>query len=365
MILPPVWEDGEWTGFPRLTAVLEADLCVVGLGGSGLSAIEAGLELGLSVVGVDGAQVGGGAAGRNGGFFLAGMPHFYHNARETYGAETALTFYQTTLAELERIFAAGIARRTGSLRIAASDAELADIDEEIAALSADGFAVEAYEGSEGAGMLIPWDGVCNPLARVRQQAGLVADGGAQLFEQSAAVEVVSGRVTTASGTVEAGMIVVAVDGRLELIFPELAGTVRTASLQMLATGPDPSVRFDRPVYTDFGYNYFQQLADGSIALGGLRHQHRETSWTTEEGLISEVQSGLDGILNGLGVKAPVSQRWYGHAAFTDDRRPVFAGMAPGVVAIGAYSGHGNVIGSIYGREAVRQLSRGQSITAPL
>lgn len=365
MNLAPVWENGGWTGFPRLTAALEADLCVVGLGGSGLSAIAAGLEFGLSVVGLDGAQVGGGAAGRNGGFFLAGMPHFYHTARETYGADIALGFYRSTLDELDRVFAARNARRTGSLRIAANDEELADIDKEITALTTDGFAVEAYDGAEGAGMLIPWDGVCNPLARVREQARLVTDGGAHLFEHSAAVEIVAGRVTTGSGVVEAGMIVVAVDGRLELILPELAGTVRTASLQMLATGPDRTVRFDRPVYTDFGHNYFQQLADGTIALGGLRHQYLETSWTTEEGLISEIQSGLEGILKVLGVRAPVTKRWYGHAAFTEDRRPVFAEMGPGVVAIGAYSGHGNVVGSIYGREAVRQMASGRPIISPL
>jgi glycine/D-amino acid oxidase-like deaminating enzyme len=292
------------------------------------------------------------------------MPLFYHEARETYGADAAVGFYRRTLGELDRMFAAGHSRRTGSLRIAATDEELADIEDELSALTADGFAVEAYEGIEGAGMLIPWDGVCNPLARVREQARLVSDGGAQLFEDSAAGAVDTGRVTTGSGTVEAGMIVVAVDGRLELIFPELAETVRTASLQMLATEPDRPVRFDRPVYTDFGHNYFQQLEDGTIALGGLRHHH-ETSWTTDDGLIGEIQSGLDGLLKDLDVKAPVTHRWYGHATFTDDRRPVFAEMAPGVVAIGAYSGHGNVVGSIYGREAVRQMAGGQPITAPL
>ncbi|MEX0796507.1 MAG: FAD-binding oxidoreductase [Acidimicrobiia bacterium] len=365
MNLAPIWEEGDWSGLPRLTDSLEADLCVVGLGGSGLSAIATGLDLGLSVIGLDGAQVGGGAAGRNGGFLLAGMPLFYHEAREIYGADTALAFYRRTIDELDRMFAARNARRTGSLRIAANDEELADIEEELTALNGDGFAVERHDGVEGAGMLIPSDGVCNPLSRVREQARLLSDGGAQLFEHSSAVDVVAGRVTSGSGTVEAGMIVVAVDGRLELIFPELAETVRSASLQMLATGPDRSVRFDRPVYTDFGHTYFQQLADGTIALGGLRHQYHEISWTTEDGLIDEIQSGLDGELKDLGVQAPVTHRWYGHAAFTDDRRPIFAEMAPGVVAIGAYSGHGNVVGSIYGREAVRQMAGGQPITPPL
>lgn len=361
----PIWEAGGWPGLPGLSDVLEVDLCVVGLGGSGLSAIATGLELGLSVVGLDGAQVGGGAAGRNGGFLLAGMPLFYHEARETYGTDTAPAFYRRTLDELDRIFAAGNARRTGSLRIAANVDEQADIEEEFEALTADGFAVERYDGVEGKGMLIPWDGVCNPLSRVREQARVVVDGGARLFERSAAIDIVPGRVRTGSGAVDAEMILVAVDGRLELIFPELAETVRTASLQMLATGPERTVRFDRPVYADFGHNYFQQLDDGTFALGGLRHRYQESSWTAEEGLIDEVQSGLDGLLGEIGVRAAVTNRWYGHAAFTDDRRPVFREMAPGLVAIGAYSGHGNVVGSIYGREAVRQLAGGQPITAPL
>jgi gamma-glutamylputrescine oxidase len=364
MIDAPVWEEGGWMGFPRLRESVEADLCVVGLGGSGVAAIIEGLERGLTVVGVDAGKVADGAAGRNGGFLLAGMPLFYHDAGRTYGASVARDFYQLTIEELDRAFAIG-GRRTGSLRVASSDVELADIDEEYLALTEDGFAVERYEGPEGKGLLIPWDGVCNPLSRVRERACFTADEGALLFENSPAVRIREGLVETGLGRVEAAMILVAVDGGLEVIFPALADRVRTASLQMLATYPDPGVSFERPVYTDFGYNYYQQLPDGSVALGGRRNHHLERSWTTEPGLIEEIQNELDLLLGEIGVRAAVSHRWFGGAAFTEDFRPVFAEMAPGVVAIGAYSGHGNIVGSIYAREAVSQMAEGRPIEPPL
>src|SRR5690349_3480877 len=77
----PVWGDpraGE--NPPPLNGEVTADLCVVGLGGSGLAAVCAALEAGATVAGVDAGPVGGGAAGRNGGFLLAGTARFHHDA---------------------------------------------------------------------------------------------------------------------------------------------------------------------------------------------------------------------------------------------------------------------------------------------
>ena len=69
----PVWGDpaGEENPGP-LRGSVSADVCVVGLGGSGLAAVGRLLEAGASVAGVDAGPVAGGAAGRNGGFLLAG-----------------------------------------------------------------------------------------------------------------------------------------------------------------------------------------------------------------------------------------------------------------------------------------------------
>lgn len=50
---------------------------------------------------------------------------------------------------------------------------------------------------------------------------------------------------------------------------------------MLATAPATDVKFARPVYRREGYDYWQQLPDGSIALGGFRDQEIEKEWTLD------------------------------------------------------------------------------------
>jgi hypothetical protein len=63
-----VWDiNVERPEFPQLTTNLEADLVVVGLGGSGLTALLHAAERGLNVIGIDADRIAAGAAGRNGG----------------------------------------------------------------------------------------------------------------------------------------------------------------------------------------------------------------------------------------------------------------------------------------------------------
>src|SRR5262245_9948718 len=101
----PAWDDSRWQGLVALDKPLECDLCVVGLGGSGLTAIAAALGAGMRVVGIDAAEVAAGAAGRNGGFLLAGLARFHHQVVATIGRELAAALYRETLSELSRLSA--------------------------------------------------------------------------------------------------------------------------------------------------------------------------------------------------------------------------------------------------------------------
>ena len=94
------------------------------------------------------ARSAAGAAGRNGGFLLAGMARFHHDAVAHWGAERAAALYRATLAELDRLAAelGPIVRRVGSLRTPASDAEAADCAAQHAALVRDGFPAERADG---------------------------------------------------------------------------------------------------------------------------------------------------------------------------------------------------------------------------
>src|SRR4051812_21263198 len=99
----PVWETGNWQPLPAIERDATTDLVVIGLGGSGLAAVLEARALGLDVIGIDAGEIAGGAAGRNGGFLLAGTAHFYHDACATSGHERALALYRATLAELQKI----------------------------------------------------------------------------------------------------------------------------------------------------------------------------------------------------------------------------------------------------------------------
>jgi glycine/D-amino acid oxidase-like deaminating enzyme len=124
----PAWEGPTRLALPPLDGDVDADVCVVGLGGSGLTAVHELLAMGERVVGIDASTVGSGAAGRNGGFLLAGTVRFYHDAVATLGRARACAIYQLTLDEMDRIAeqTPGVVRRVGSLRIASSVEEEAD-----------------------------------------------------------------------------------------------------------------------------------------------------------------------------------------------------------------------------------------------
>ena len=337
---------------------VEADLCVVGLGASGLAAVHAALDRGLSVVGVDAAGVAAGAAGRNAGFALAGLAEFHHDAVERLGRERAVAAYQLTLDELDRTPSLG---RIGSLRIAADEREAADCRLQLHALRADGFPVEWYEGPEGAGLLLPTDGVIHPVARCRSLASGAVARGARLFVGTA------WRADVGVAGVRAARTIVAVDGGLEEALPELAGRVRTTRLQVLATAPTDAVRFPRPVYRRYGYDYWQQRADGSVVVGGCRDRFASSEWGAPAVPSDEVQACIESMLlrSVLGVPAdvPVVARWAGRVAYTDDRLPVIEEVRPGVVACGAYSGTGNIVGVLAGRAAVELACDGRSDVA--
>ena len=359
----PVWDDEPWPALPALDADVEADVCVVGLGGSGLTCVGELRRLGARVVGLDAGPVGGGAAGRNGGFLLAGLAAFHHDAVAAVGRERARTLYRMTIAEIERIAAETpeAVRRVGSLRIAASAEEAEDCARQRAAMEADGLPVEPYEGPEGQGLLIPTDGGFQPLRRCRALARRATAAGARLHEWSPAVELRRGEVRTPRGRVHCDAVVVAVDGALERVLPELSDVVRTARLQMLATAPTDEVRVPRPVYTRWGYDYWQQLDDGRLVLGGFRDREEAAEWTHDRDPSAAIQGHLERFVRErLGVRAPITHRWAASVSYTTTELPVLAEVRPRTWAIGGYSGTGNVVGALCGRAVAELVTRGES-----
>jgi gamma-glutamylputrescine oxidase len=372
----PAWDDdpivAAWNGLPPLASDVSADACVVGLGASGLTAIDDLVARGLDVVGIDAGRVAAGAAGRNGGFLLGGPATFLHTALREWGP-IAVDLYRETLRELDRIDATlgpGIVHRTGSIRLAGLPGQLdriSDSDEwnDCRALSRclteHGIAVSDYDGDLGRGIFLPDDAAVNPARRAIAMATTLREK-SRLFEHSPVTSISSGRVDTVHGSVSAPIVLVAVDGKIEQLLPTLHGRVRTARLQMAATEPVLPVRLPCPVYGRWGYDYAQQTPDGRLFVGGGRDKYVDSEWTYDDEPTDEVQRYIDTVaaaMAGRPVKART--RWAASVGFTDDGRPLCTEVDAGVMAMGGYNGTGNLVGPIAARAAVAALIDGTPV----
>ena len=348
---------------PPLDAAATAEVVVVGQGGAGLTAAALLAEAGVDVVALDAGHPGAGASGRNGGFLLAGLAEAHHEVRRRLGRARATALYRRTAEALDATARAhpDAVRRVGSLRVSRSAAEDADVEAQYAAMREDGLPVERYDGPEGRGLLFPDDAAFHPLRRARELAGRASAAGARLYGSTPVLHVQSGAVLTGGGPVRATRgVLVAVDGGLERLVPQLRGRLRSARLQMVGTAPATDVRLARPVYARYGLDYWQQLPDGRILLGGGRDVGGDAEWVQDQPwevpTSSPVQAHLERLLRtDIGTAAPVEQRWTGVVGFTDDHLPVLAEVEPGLVAVGGYSGTGNLVGPLCATWAVDRL----------
>jgi gamma-glutamylputrescine oxidase len=354
--------------WPVLVGDVTADVCVVGLGGSGLAVVGEVLRRGLAVVGVDAGRVAAGAAGRNGGFLLAGPALPVHQAAEAWGVDAAVQLYRETLAEIDtlsELLGPRVIRRTGSLRLAGLPGEPADVAErqdrlaelddchrQYTFLRAHGVAVQEYDGPFGRGLYLPGDAAMNPARRALALAAIHGTS-ARLHEHSPVVSITPGRVRTPHGAVSAGLVIVAVDGGLDVLLPELAPRVRTGRLQMIATAPVAGRRLPCPVYSRWGYDYAQQDVAGRLFVGGGRDKFVDQEWTADTEPSAGVQSWIEQLAARFaGGPVRVTHRWAASVGYTADGRALVTEVRPRVVACGGYSGTGNLVGPVAARAAV-------------
>jgi gamma-glutamylputrescine oxidase len=116
--------------------------------------------------------------------------------------------------------------------------------------------------------------------------------------------------------------------------------------------------YERLHYARAGYDYWQQLPDGRLVLGGKRDASFDTEETDVVETTEAIQAALDAFLEELvGYRPSVTDRWAGIWGTTADRLP-FVGRVPGrdgVWVAGGYSGHGNALGLACGDLIARAL----------
>jgi len=156
----------------------------------------------------------------------------------------------------------------------------------------------------------------------------------------------------------ADVVVVCGDGFTAQLLPELADHVRPTRGQVLVTEPLPTLRYDRPHYARHGWDYWQQLPDGRLVIGGQRDAALSEEGTDVDATTEIVQRRLEALVEQLvGHRPRVDGRWSGMWGTTPDLLPL-VGRVPGrdgVWIAGGYSGHGNVLGLACGDLVARTI----------
>jgi glycine/D-amino acid oxidase-like deaminating enzyme len=329
------------------------DVVVIGGGVTGCSCALTLAERGVRVRLYEAREIAGGASGRNGGFALRGATTPYDEARRELGDERARLVMELTERSLDRMeeLAGDAFRRVGSLRLAFDEDERDALRREHDALLDHGFAVEWVDELEPAldllylaAILHPRDGALQPARWVRRLAAHAANAGAEIREGE--------RVTI--DELDADAIVVAGDGFIPQLLPELP--VRSTRGQVLATEPLRERLYDRPHYARGGYDYWQQLPDGRLVIGGNRDVSLETEDTDVEETTALVQGRLEALVEQLvGYRPEVTDRWAGIWGTTPDLMPLVGEVRDGVWVAGGYSGHGNALGLACGDLVARAI----------
>ena len=347
--------------FPALEGETRADVAVVGGGYTGLSAALHLAEAGRRVVLLEAHRVGFGASGRNGGQLGSGQRADQIKLEKMVGAEDARRLWD--LAEdAKRLAKDLIARhdidchlRPGVAWTASSESDVRELHDYAEHLSRH-YGYDALEVHDAAS----WASICpspdyrggivdmdaahlHPLRLAIGLARAARDAGAVIHEQSHVTGVEPGSpnvVTTGAGRVVADHVILAGNGYLGGLQPEVSRSVMPINNFIVATEPLGSraagvlTRDIAVADARFVVNYFRLSQDGRLLFGGgesYGYRFPDIRKTVSKPMLEVFPSLQD---------VRLDYAWGGTLGITRSRMPHLARPAPGILSAGGYSGHG-------------------------
>ena len=373
---------------PELRGAVQADVCIIGAGYTGLSAALHLAEAGLKVVVLEAHRVGFGASGRNGGQVGSGQRLDQTEMERITGRENARRYWdlaqdaKALVRDLITRHAMPVTFHPGIAHACWHDREVRDTHAYAEKLQRDyGYdqlepldrrgigqliGSQVYKGGEvdhGAGHLHPLNFAIG-LAQAAQSAGAI------LHERSVVHRIDHGTkvtVATGHGRVVADHALLACNGYLGGLEPKIAAKVMPINNFILATEPltDPASVLSRPVAvadTKFVVNYWRLSEDNRLLFGG----GESYGWKFPD-IVKTVSKPMLQVYPQLkGVK--IDHAWGGTLAITLNRLPCFARVAPNVLSASGYSGHGVAMATLAGKlmaEALRGQPAGFDLMAAL
>ncbi len=353
----PVWlDDAPDANAPKTKERFDVVIIGGGVLGAGCAYMLAQRQ-NLKVALVESGKLAHGSSGRNGGFVLRGIQSYYNNAVKLYGRQTAAQVFrfaeqnQALIRQFVEKYGNCFDHETcGSYLLACSLEELEELAESADLMRDDGFELEflkedPLERDFYGAMVNPLDVGINPVKFVR---ALASASNAKIFEDETVVRIdYDGHVSvqTASRTLRCERALLATNAYTPLLVSWFVDKIQPARGQAFVTKPLRKRIVDRLCYANYGWEYFRQLSDNRLLLGGCRQLFLNEELGYADMTTKPVQSALQSYLKDrfpdvAGV--PIDYRWSGLMGFTADGLPLVGELEkiPGLFFAVAFNGHG-------------------------
>jgi glycine/D-amino acid oxidase-like deaminating enzyme len=368
---------------PPLDRTIDADVCIVGAGYTGLwtAWALADADPRLRIVVVEAESAGFGASGRNGGWLSGLMPGDRDRLAEGSagrpgGGRAGVMALQRHLIDavgevVKACAADGIdadIQEGGTLAVATTAAQLRRLRAGAEADRAWGLGPEdqwelgagevgdriAVAGAVG-GVYSPHCARIQPAKLARGLAEAVERRGVTIYERTRAWGIEPGRVRTPGGDVAAPWVIRATEG-FTATLPGLHRRLLPVNSSMIVTEPLPPEFWARAGWAGAEtlrdaahvYVYAQRTADGRIAIGGRGIPYRfgsriDATGRTPAATASQLSAALGRLLPDAGHAPPVAHVWSGVLGVARDWCPAI-GVQPagdgGLAWAGGYVGDG-------------------------
>ncbi|MGR3724255.1 NAD(P)/FAD-dependent oxidoreductase [Abyssibius alkaniclasticus] len=347
---------------PALKGETRTDICIIGAGYTGLSAALHLRERGYDVVVLEAQRIGFGASGRNGGQVGSGQRLGQDVLEKQLGQDAARAMWdiaqeaKATLKSLINKHKIACDLTPGVLHAAFGKADLAHAHAEaehlatrydysqITPLDAEGIrahlGTEAYSGGNidmGAAHLHPLNYALG-LGRAALAAGV------RIHERSRVMRIDQGEpasVHTDAGQVRARFVVVAGNGYLGGLVPQISARVMPINNFIVATEPlgdlaDEIIKQNIAVAdSKFVVNYYRLSADKRMLWGG----GESYGYRFPRNLADKARKPMLKVFPQLSG-ARIDYAWGGTLAITTRRMPAFQRISGNILSVGGYSGSG-------------------------
>ena len=361
---------------PPLQGRIEADVCIVGAGYTGLSSGLHLAEAGFNVVVLEAAKVGWGASGRNGGQIVHSYSRDIDVIERNHGKAVAEAMgsmaFEGARVIRERVAKYGIDcdLKDGGIYAAKTRKKVAGLHEHKELWEKyDSLKMRFVEGSEiqnyvrtdeyEAILIDPTGGHIHPLKLAQGEAAALESLGGVIHEQSPVTRIERGAtavVRTAQGEVHAKTVIVACNAYIGELEPKLSAKSMPCGTQVVATAPLANWQDVLPTDhcvedTNYLLDYYRLSADKRLIFGGGVVYGAKDPTDIE----SHIRPNLERTFPQLkGVK--IDYAWTGNFLLTLSRLPQVGRLESNIYYAQGCSGHGVTYTHMIGRvlsEAIR------------